>query len=105
MLINLSICLTDIPKEKITVSEKNGKKYLSVAISDKDADHYGNTATIWVNQSKEEREAKVKRVYLGNGKVVFNDNKQQPQTTTTYSKSASADDFNNAPSNVDDLPF
>jgi ACT domain-containing protein len=64
-----SICLTDIPKEKITVSEKNGKKYLNIVIWINDEpDKYGNDASIQVSQLKEERESKQKAVYIGNAK-------------------------------------
>ena len=34
-------------------------------------DQYGNNVSVWYEQSKEEREAKAERIYLGNGKVVF----------------------------------
>lgn len=61
-----AICLTDIPKDKIWTA-KSGKKYLSIKlwINDK-PDDYGNHASIQVNQTKEEREAKVKKSYIGN---------------------------------------
>ena len=32
-LFNLNICLSDIPKEFITTSEKNGKKYIRLSMS------------------------------------------------------------------------
>ncbi len=32
-LFNLNICLSDIPKEFITTSEKNGKKYIRLNMS------------------------------------------------------------------------
>lgn len=66
-LLNGSICLSDIPKEKITVSEKNGKKYLNVTIWINDeVDKYNNNGSISVNQTKEERENKVAKTYIGN---------------------------------------
>lgn len=68
-LYNGSICLSDIPKDKITTSEKNGKKYLNVNIwVNDDKDQYGNIGSINVSQTKEEREAQVKKVYIGNFK-------------------------------------
>jgi len=67
---NGSICLTDIPKDKITTSEKNGKKYLNINVWVNDEqDQFGNIAGVSVSQTKEEREAKVKRVYIGNLKA------------------------------------
>lgn len=68
-MIVTSICLSDLPKDKITTSEKNGKKYISIVIDErKETDNYGNTHTAYVNQTKEEREAKTPKVYVGNGK-------------------------------------
>jgi hypothetical protein len=68
-MITFSICLSDIPKERITTSEKNGKKYVNLVMFDQqDADKYGNTRAVIIAQSKEEREAKKDKVYVGNGK-------------------------------------
>lgn len=72
MLINLSICLSDIPKDRIKLAN-NGKKYLSITVQDlKETDENGNTHSLYCTQTKEEREAKEKRTYIGRGKeVVF----------------------------------
>ena len=37
-----------------------------------DETRYGNNTGIYVSQTQEEREAKKKKTYLGNGKVVWN---------------------------------
>ena len=64
-----SICLSDIDKSKIAKSDKNGKLYLSVDIwVNEQPDNYGNIGSINVRQSKEEREAKEKKTYIGNFK-------------------------------------
>ena len=93
-LYNGSICLSDIPKDKITKSEKNGKSYLNFNLWVNDEkDQYGNIGSINVSQSKEERLSKVPKVYFGNIKPVeFN------QQAPTQQAAASVD-----PS--DDLPF
>lgn len=80
-MINVSICLSDIPKDKIIKSEKNGKSYVSIIIDErKAADTYGNTHAVYISQSKEEREAKTDRVYVGNGKEYkFNKPQSAPQ--------------------------
>ena len=95
-LITASINLTKIDKSKIT--EKDGNKYLSVqvAINDEE-DTYGNTVAISINQSKEERERKDKKVYLGNGKVVWS-SEPKPKTNNASPPLSSNDD-------KDDLPF
>lgn len=68
-LISLSIDATKITKSRI----KNGK-YVNLTINIADeTDQYGNSISCWESQSKEEREAKEKRNYLGNGKVLFTD--------------------------------
>ena len=67
-LVNVSLDLSKIDKTKV----KDGK-YLnaSVAIGD-DTNQYGQNASMYISQSKEEREAKDARTYIGNGKVVWN---------------------------------
>ena len=73
-IYSASIDLSLIDKSKIT--EKNGKKYYNIQITLKDeADQYGQILSITENQSKEERESKVAKKYLGNGKLVFDSNK------------------------------
>lgn len=75
MLINFSICLTDIPKERIKVAN-NGKKYLKVSIQDLRVkpDQYGNTHSMYCAQDEEERKRGDKRFYIGNGReLVFVD--------------------------------
>ena len=42
----------------------------TMSIND-ETDQYGNNASVFVSQTKEEREAKAKKTYVGNGKVVY----------------------------------
>jgi hypothetical protein len=77
-IISASIDLSKIDKSKIVSTDKNGQpfqngaKYLNVQIVVNDeADQYGNDCAVRINQSKEEREAKVKPTYIGNGKTVW----------------------------------
>jgi len=70
-IINGSIELTKIDKSK--VFEKDGRKYLSYTIAINDETQYGNNVGIAHNQSKEERDAKDKKKFFGNGKVVWTD--------------------------------
>lgn len=66
-----SICLSDVPKDKIIKSEKNGKLYLPVTIwfNPDEPDKYDNVMAMQVEQKKEERERKDKAIYLGNFKI------------------------------------
>ena len=93
-LYNGSICLSDIPKDKITKSEKNGKSYLNFNLWVNDEkDQYGNIGSINVSQSKEERESGQKKVYFGNIKPV--ERNAAPQQAAP----------SNEPDLADDLPF
>jgi hypothetical protein len=49
-------------------------KYYTASIND-EQDKYGNNVAISLQQTKEQREAKEKRVYVGNGKVAWTDGK------------------------------
>jgi len=93
-MIVVSIALSDIPKESITTSEKNGKKYASFVIDErKQKDDYGNTHSVAMNQSKEERADKKAKVYVGNGKeYIFNDKVKKH-------------DYEQLPDDDNDLPF
>ena len=96
--ITASLCLSDIPKAAIKVGN-NGKKYLSIVIAEgREPDAYGNTHYITISQTKEQRDAKEKRVFIGNGKAY------QPQAA---SAPVTAEAVANMPSatSTDDLPF
>jgi len=70
-LISVSVALAKIDKTRFT-ADKNGNKYLQLTISVNDEpDQYGKDVQVWMEQTKEEREAKASRVFCGNGKVVF----------------------------------
>lgn len=56
----------------INLYEKETKRSITISISDK-VDNYGNNVSAWIAQTKEEREAKSPKKYIGNGKVVFID--------------------------------
>ena len=69
-IITGSINLSNIPKDKIIEGKKG--KYLPISISINDElDQFGNQGPIVVSQSKEERESKSAKTYLGNIKVVW----------------------------------
>ena len=69
-IIKTSINLNDIPKDKIYVGKKG--KYLPITITLNDElDQFGNQGPVVVEQTKEEREAKTPKTYLGNVKVVW----------------------------------
>lgn len=66
-LINASIDLTKVDKTKLVKG-----KYLNLTIAVNDnLDNYGNNVSLTIQQSKEEREIKASKTFLGNGKVVY----------------------------------
>jgi len=99
-IIATSINLNKIPKDKIIDGVKG--KYLPITITLNDElDQFGNNGPVCVQQTKEERDAKTEKVYLGNVKVVWTNDqnvgtapKQQPTATPQPVEQV-----------ADDLPF
>lgn len=85
-LINLSIRVDQLQKQKF-VAGKDGKVYynFTIAVND-EANQYGQNVSAYDSQTKEEREAKKSKLYIGNGNVIWNDGKittvkkEQPAT-------------------------
>jgi len=99
-IIKTSIDLTKIPKDKIIDGKKG--KYLPITITLNDeVDQFGNQGPVIVAQSKEERDAKENKVYLGNVQVVWTNGDNVP--------AAPRDGAPNAPAQPaaveEDLPF
>ena len=69
-IIKASINLSEIPKDKVIIGKKG--KYLPITITINDeVDQFGNQGPVIVDQTKEEREGKAPKTYLGNVKVVW----------------------------------
>jgi hypothetical protein len=102
-IIKASINLNEIPKHKIIDGKKG--KYLPITITlNNDPDQFGNQGPMIVEQSKEERESKAPKVYLGNVKVVWTDNinvAAAPRTDAGGVQQYSVP----SPAPEDDLPF
>lgn len=93
--------------KSVDVSEK-GYVNVTIGINDK-TDDYGNNASIWMNQTQEQREAGEPRKYIGNAKVLFVN-----QTPNYYSVAERKEQVKNAAQNpasttttetTSDLPF
>ena len=69
-IINGSIRVDKLPKEKF-IKGRDGAVYYNFTIAVQDETRYGNNVAFMDSQTKEEREAKVAKTYLGNGKVVW----------------------------------
>ena len=78
-LLSVSIDVTKIDKSELIVGAKGTYLNLTVSLND-EADKFGNTVSAWQSQSKEQRESKVDRNFLGNGKVIFDgDGAKKPE--------------------------
>lgn len=97
LLLNLSINLSKIDKSKIKEG-KSGAKYYDFTVSVNDTpNQWGQDVSAFDSQTKEQREAKATKSYLGNGKVFW-------RSDSPSAKPASETQFSNKPSS-DDLPF
>lgn len=101
-IISISIDLSKIDKSKIIPGKTGGKYYnMQVFVNDK-KDQYNNDVSVCDQQTKEQREAKEPRKYLGNGRVIYGG------TSTGASTPAPRADgkiYENASQPSDDLPF
>ena len=97
-IIKASIDLNKIPKDKIFIGKKG--KYLPITITINDElDQFGNQGPVVVEQTKEEREAKALKTYLGNDRVVWT-NVNNVETAPRDNAPAAP-----APKVEEDLPF
>lgn len=93
-LIAVKIDLNKIDKEKHLYKGQKGLYLdLDVWVND-EPDQYGNDASVSINQSKEQREAGEKKVYVGNGKKLFG-----------WPKSEAPDNPMTTDAESDDVPF
>jgi hypothetical protein len=69
-IIKANLNLAAIPKDKIYKGKKGSYLPITITIND-ELGNYGDNGPIIVEQTKEERDAKVDKVYLGNVKVVW----------------------------------
>ncbi len=74
-ILSASLNISKITESKL-IDGKTGK-FLNVTIVINDeVDQYKNNASIFESQSKEDREAKTPKNYLGNGKVIWTSEKK-----------------------------
>ena len=82
-IINIKVDVTKLDKSKFFKGKKGTYANLTVAENMDGESEYGDTHYVFESQSKEERDAKTPKTYLGNGKeFVFNSNGVN-QTTET----------------------
>ena len=99
-IIKTSINLNEIPKDKIFKGKKG--QYLPVTITINDeVDQFGNQGPVVVEQTKEERDAKAPKTYLGNVKVVWTNGTNVEPAPRDGAPAQAAP----APATEEDLPF
>jgi hypothetical protein len=102
-IIKASINLNAIDKTKIIEGKKG--KYLPITITINDEpDQFGNQGPVTMDQSKEEREAKTPKQYLGNVKVVWT-NGTFPDKIPYEGNGAAPQQVKQPTKVEDDLPF
>ena len=95
-LLNVSINVENLPKEKFVKGKKGVYYNFTISVND-ETNQFGQNVSAYDSQTKEEREAKKPKQYIGNGKVVWTDGscvkatQEQPQEQTA--------------DNTTDLPF
>jgi hypothetical protein len=78
-MITIDLCLSDLPNDACRRSVKNNKIYVNLVLSARrEKDNFGNTHTIYVSQSKEQRENHEQKVYVGSGKETVYDGSTLP---------------------------
>ena len=99
-IIKTSIDLTKIDKSKIIEGKKG--KYLPITITLNDeVDQFGNQGPVIISQSKEEREMKTDKIYLGNVQVVWTNG----ENVATAPRDNMPQQAQPAATVEDDLPF
>ena len=90
-IINVKVDVTKLDKNKFFKGKKGTYANITIAENMDGESEYGDTHYVFESQSKEERDAKTPKNYLGNGKeFVFGSNGTTQGTTETVD---------------DDLPF
>lgn len=90
---------------EFSIKQKDGTyKSYTISITD-EPNQYGQNVSVYESQTKEQRESKAKKNYIGNGKVFWTDGnikvapRKQVPTQGKSESIAPIQDFN------DDLPF
>lgn len=71
-IIRYSLNLDKLDKSKVVKGKKGTYYDLTLSVND-EISQYGDNVSVYDTQSKEERQAKANRNYVGNGKVVWTD--------------------------------
>ena len=98
-LLSVSINVADLPKEKFVQGKKGTYYNFTISVND-DTNQFGQNVSLFDSQTKEEREAKKAKTYIGNGKVIWSDGKM-----TTVVREDAPQEAAPAAADSGDLPF
>jgi hypothetical protein len=103
-IISASINLSKIDKTKIIKGEKGQYYNIDVIVND-EPDKYGKNVSVSDTQTKEQRQAKEKKTYIGNGKVIWTSQPNVPPPS--QSETPFTDEMNrvNQGGDASGLPF
>lgn len=96
-LVNFSLDLSKLPKDKIIKGKKG--QYINITASVNNETKFGNNVSFFVSQSKEERDNKENKTYVGNGKVIWTDG------SIVVAEKGEQEPVNSVVDSGDDLPF
>lgn len=100
--IMATIATIGLNKEKLVFNEK-GYCNITVVLND-EVNAYGQNVAVTLNQTKEQREAKEAKTYVGNGKVVWTDG-TAPSVAPRQESSVASSQQSTAGRATPDLPF
>lgn len=103
-IISANIDLTKIEKQKIYEGKK-GKYYPITIVLNDELGQFGDSGYIQTEQTKEERDSKAQKSYLGNVKVVWTNGQNVNTAERDGGGSPQQQNFSQPPQPQDDLPF
>lgn len=98
----ISICLSDIPKDRMSKSSK-GKIYCNIVIGmRKEPDQWGRDLKVYMQPTQKDKEEKANKVYVGGGKTfIFAQNSTSEPSQADVDEIIPPEDAEKK----DDLPF
>ena len=106
-LVSLKLDVSKIDKSKIYKGQKGQYLTVTVALND-EVNDYGQDVSCWHEQTQEERQNKEPKVYLGNGKTIWNseaNNTAVNGNTNPFEETRQKATDNSILEEEDDLPF
>lgn len=103
-IVSANIDLTKIDKSKIYEGKK-GKYYPITIVLNDEPGQYGDSGYIQTEQTKEERDAKAQKSYLGNVKVVWTNGQNVNTAERDGGGAPQQQNFSQPAQTEPDLPF